>query len=427
MARLTTRFSALLFVFLLLSHSVFATVVGNGTPTSCTESAVAAAIPAGGVITFNCGVGKQTIPFTFTLVVGSDNPPVAIDGNDSITFDGSGITTGMIAIFGSSTALPHVTFKHLVIANGNITTGLNAGGAIQNFGSLTLDNVTLRNNQSSGAGAIFQEPCTGCLTPALYTTGCLFQNNTTGGGAISIQGGVAGIEDSTFIGNSAPNDGAIQIYGNADFQVDATIDSCTFISNAATSNNGGAIGIELLNPGSIVRIVNDTFTGNSVSTSGHGAAIYAAAGPLSITNCTIAGNNGGAAGGAVYFDSSRTAMNNTIIASNSGNNCSFSPGSTFTGGHNLQFGDSTCTGAPVANPLLGSLADNGGPTQTMALGTGSPAIDAADWTLAPDVDQRGFARTDGDHNGKVLPDLGSFEAPGGTGDPTQQRRRAVRH
>ena len=416
----------MLFVFLLLSHVIFAAVVGAGTPSSCTESALASAIPAGGAITFNCGGGKVTIPFTFTLGVGSDNPPVTIDGNDSITFDGTGITTGMIAISGGTTALPHVTFKRLVIANGNITTGLNAGGAIQNFGNLTLDRVTLRNNQSSGAGAIFQEPCNDCLTPTLYTTGCLFQNNSTGGGAISIQGGIASIEGSTFAGNSAPSDGAIQIYGNSTFQVDASISGCTFVNNAATSFNGGAIGIELLNPGSSVRIVNDTFTGNSVPASGHGAAIYAAAAPLTITNCTIAGNNGGTAGGAIYFDTRATSMNNTIIASNSGGNCSFSSGSRFSGGHNLQFGDSTCTGATVANPLLTPLADNNGTTQTMALGAASPAIDAADTTLAPFFDQRGLPRTDGDHDGKVLPDIGSFEAPGGPGDATLPRRRAVR-
>lgn len=234
MARLNGRVCTL-FLCLLFSLAASATVVGSGTPTSCSEAALVSAIPAGGIITFNCGSGPVTIPFTFTLVVGSNNPPVVIDGNDSIVFDGTGITTGMIAIFGNTSALPHVTFKHLVIANGNITTGFNAGGAIQNFGSLTLDTVTLRNNHSSGAGAIFQEPCTGCQTPALYTTHCLFQNNTTGGGAISIQGGIAGIDSSTFIGNSSGSDGAIQIYGNADFPIDATISNSTFVNNSATS------------------------------------------------------------------------------------------------------------------------------------------------------------------------------------------------
>jgi len=422
---LTGRISTLV-VFFLFSHIASATVVGSGTPSSCTEAALSAAIPAGGIITFNCGAGQQTIPFSFTLYVGPNNPPLTIEGNDTITFDGNGITTGMIAIFGSDKALPYVAFRHLTITNGNITTGLNAGGAIQNFGTLALDTVTLRSNHSSGAGAIFQEPCTGCLTPSFYATHCLFQNNTTGGGAISIQGGIASIEQSTFSGNSSPSDGAIQIYGNSTFQVAVRIDSCTFVNNAATSYSGGAISIESLNPGSTVQLVNDTFTGNTVPASGYGGAIYAAAGPVSITNCTIAGNNGGTAGGAIYFAAPSITMNNTIVASNSGRNCSFDSGSTFSGGHNLQFGDSTCTGATVANPLLGPLADNNGSPQTMALGAGSPAIDAADLGFAPLLDQRGFARTDGDFNGSVLPDIGAFETPGGAGAQTGPKRRAVR-
>ena len=53
-------------------------------------------------------------------------------------------------------------------------------------------------------------------------------------------------------------------------------------------------------------------------------------------------------------------------------------------------------------PLLGPLADNGGPTNTMALPAGSPAIDAADPALAPAADQRGRPRD-------PRPDIGAFE------------------
>ncbi len=425
MTRLTGRFSTLLLI-LFLSQVTSAAVVGSGTPSSCTEAELSAAVPSGGVITFNCGAGPVTIPFTFTLAFGSGEPPVTIDGNDSITFDGAGLTSGMIAVFGGSTSLPDVTFKHLVIANGNNTGGLGAGGAIQNFGKVTLDSVTVRNSRANSAGAIFQEPCTGCLMPVLAATGCLFQNNT-GAGAISLQGGVLSIEQSTFAGNSAPGSGAIEIFANSTFTVDARIDRSTFTGNAATSFNGGAINVESLNPGSVVRIVNDTFTGNSVPANGQGAAIYAGTGPVVITNCTIAGNTGGSAGGAVYFASPAISMNNTILASNSGGNCSFSGGITLAGGHNLQFGDSTCTGVTVADPLLGPLADNGGATQTMALGTGSPAIDAGDNTLAPTIDQRGVARDDGDHDGKVVADIGAYEAAGGNGNPARTKRHIVQH
>jgi hypothetical protein len=70
------------------------------------------------------------------------------------------------------------------------------------------------------------------------------------------------------------------------------------------------------------------------------------------------------------------------------------------------FTDATCSpGASdlvVADPLLGSLADNGGPTLTHALLAGSPAIDAGDNAVCPATDQRGVARD-------AACDIGSFE------------------
>jgi hypothetical protein len=70
---------------------------------------------------------------------------------------------------------------------------------------------------------------------------------------------------------------------------------------------------------------------------------------------------------------------------------------------------------PTADPLLGALADNGGPTQTMALGAGSPAIDANTESCPPPlIDQRGVARPQG-----VACDIGAFELqPVGGPTPT---------
>jgi hypothetical protein len=182
----------------------------------------------------------------------------------------------------------------------------------------------------------------------------------------------------------------------------------------------------LLNAGSSVSITNDTFTGNSAAgTSGQGAAIYIGAAPVTITNCTIAANTASASGGALYFDSraSVTAVNNSIVASNSGGNCAFAAGGNFTGGHNIQYGDSTCFLMTVANPLLGALANNGGPTQTMAIAPASPAVDAADPASAPSTDQRGVLRTDGNGDGVITADIGSFEASAVTGGTTNQSKR----
>jgi predicted outer membrane repeat protein len=415
----------------LLCGTALGGVVGSGTPSSCTEAALTSAIAAGGTVTFNCGAGPQTIPITFAFAIGPTDPTVIFDGGDTITLDGTGVTGGMLYVFGGSAALANATFRHITFANGNINTGLNAGGTIQNTGNLTLDSVTFRNSHAPTGGVIFQELCTGCLTAQLTVTHCLFQNNDAGSGAaIGMEGGNATIEDSTFTGNTADGGAAIDVFSNATFKVDMSIDRCTFSGNTAKSYGGGAILIELLNAGSSVRISNSTFTGNTApGANGQGAAINAGAAPVSITNCTIAGNTAGPSGGAVYFGPRTpiTAMNNTIIANNSGGNCGYSPGAIFIGGHNLQFGDSTCTGAAVADPLLQPLADNGGPTNTMALGANSPAIDAGDSDLAPPTDQRGMPRTDGNHDGVFAADIGAFEAPGPTAPPPAPRRHVVKH
>jgi hypothetical protein len=415
-----------------ISTSLTAGVVGSGTPTSCTQSALQAQLAAGGTVTFNCGAGLQTIAITSAMNVISTFPPVTVDGNDTITLDGTGTTSGMLNVFGSDTALANVTLKHITFANGNISTGLNAGGAIQNFGNLTLDTVTIKTSHSAGGGGgIYQELCTGCLTASLTVRHSLFQNNVSGGGsAISMQGGVASIADSTFSGNTAPIGAAIDIYGNSTFKIFMSIDRCTFTGNTVTFG-GAAIAVESLNPGSNVTITNDTFNANTASgSSSQGAALYIESAPVTIRNCTIAGNTAAASGGAVHFGNVNpaTLISNTIIASNSGGNCAFSPAALITGANNLQFGDTTCTAMTVANPLLGALANNGGLTQTMALGAGSPAIDGGDSINAPSTDQRGFARTDGNGDGIVAVDIGAFEAPAlpGNGAPAPRRHRAVK-
>jgi hypothetical protein len=96
---------------------------------------------------------------------------------------------------------------------------------------------------------------------------------------------------------------------------------------------------------------------------------------------------------------------NTLLASNSPVNCS---GWLTDAGHNLS-SDTSCpfTGPGSMNgtdPMLGPLADNDGPTFTMALLPGSPAIDAGDTGAAPATDQRGRPRPVG-----AAADIGAYE------------------
>lgn len=140
---------------------------------------------------------------------------------------------------------------------------------------------------------------------------------------------------------------------------------------------------------------------------------------LSVTSSTLDGNTA-AFGGGIFQDPTNgsTTLRNTIVAGNI-NNISDVDGPLVSQGHNLigqgsggsGFTDSDLVGTPAnpIDPLLGPLQDNGGPTQTMALLPGSPAIDAGDNTDAPEFDQRGpgFPRI---VNGTI--DIGAFELQG---------------
>jgi hypothetical protein len=119
-----------------------------------------------------------------------------------------------------------------------------------------------------------------------------------------------------------------------------------------------------------------------------------------VTNSTFFGNSSSVDGG-ILNDGTLT-FRNTIVANSTGVNCT-NNGGLVDGGGNLSWPDATCPGLN-ADPLLGPLADNGGPTQTHALLPGSPAIDAALLANCPPTDQRGVIRPQG-----TGCDIGAFE------------------
>jgi hypothetical protein len=123
-----------------------------------------------------------------------------------------------------------------------------------------------------------------------------------------------------------------------------------------------------------------------------------------------------ARGGGIFATSnaSSTTLRNTIVDANKADIAANLAASPTSQGHNL-LGENPGSGLQKtdivnANPLLGPLQNNGGPTQTQALLSGSPAIDKGSNTNCPSTDQRGKARPkDGDGNGKAVCDIGSFE------------------
>ncbi|HEV7509562.1 MAG TPA: choice-of-anchor Q domain-containing protein [Thermoanaerobaculia bacterium] len=251
-------------------------------------------------------------------------------------------------------------------------------------------------------------------------------NNTSGGasgGIFNVPGNAISLEvdDMSLINGVADQiGGAInalgQIVSRSPFvfnPVVLTIRRCTIANNKVTSGQGGGVQIQLgtltvedstfsnnstspLGGGGILAatvtgsIVNSTFTGNSAASFSRGGAMVLIGGTYTLVNDTITGNSGSAGGGITNFGN--LTLTNTIVAGNAGGDC-FST-SAPVNDHSLD-SDNTCglTGPgslPGVNPLLGPLANNGGPTDTQALLVGSPALDAGG--TCPAADQRGVTR-----------------------------------
>ncbi|EKD42821.1 MAG: hypothetical protein ACD_73C00005G0001, partial [uncultured bacterium] len=349
------------------------------------------------------------------------------------------------------------TDEQLTIVNSFVTLNFSEenGGGICNDDSLTVVKTTINNNVAGFDEACEKEKCHeyddgaggGIYSDSELNVGLsLIDDNSANkgpGGGIYIDG--SGIIDKSTISNNTAvqNDGG-GIYSEGDPVV---ITESTIADNQALGSHpcpeGDYLALKLSQYGQDVDsrgggiwvdepmdISNSTIVGNEAD--GDGGGIYNEA-DLQLNNDTIASNTsdanqggetGGDGGGIANFND--VAFVNTII----GNNVDASPGaeapdcfSEFTlagnsmnsGGANLIMNPLNCevTGDaanvvnvdPLLDPLL--LQDNGGPTQTVALVNGSPAIDTGDDKSCLPTDQRGVLRPVGPHC-----DLGAYEAGG---------------
>lgn len=249
------------------------------------------------------------------------------------------------------------------------------------LGTIGLGVTINGNNQITISG--------GGKVAIFYATWGVFSLNgltltNAGGRALSVSGDrtSVGVSRTTFLHNTG---GAISVFRDAWVQVS----QCAFEDNSVdpVTGAGGAISVSAI---SGATIVNSTFYNNRAA---RGGAIASDLGYVHLQFSTIAGNSA-ATGGGVWWQGAlptSVTLDNTIVANNTGGNCG---GSAITGGGgNLSYPDNTCPGT-VADPKLGPFANNGGPTKTMALLSGSPAIDAAP-ACQTNVDQRGIARPQG--------------------------------
>jgi len=344
-----------------------------------------------------------------------------IDGFTSDVLNTTATTEGGAAIFedGGALVVIHCTFSH----NQCASTGQDvAGGAIVGLGSSTLvvQDSVFEGNSGSNGGAIGTQDENATVVNSTFSnnsaTGTLGNPGYGGdGGAMSYDGAhifwkMCG---DTFTGNHAnASGGAIFRVGYFDEPVD--IDRCTFDGNGVDMATGNAGGLYLEN-------VTITMSATTIShnTANFGAGLWA--GEMSIanlTNVTIADNTANMGGGVWFanpmsgtflnvtiadnvctglFNGPNVTLQNCLIAGNTvGTMCGEGEADcdhTHTGaGANMQTSASpSCTSSViVADPMLGTLQSNGGPTFTMAPAAGSPAIGKG--TSCPAQDQRGQPR-----------------------------------
>jgi hypothetical protein len=308
-----------------------------------------------------------------------------------------------------------------------------SGGGIYNYGSMTICSSTISGNVANRHGIGVGIVNTGTMTIANSAV----TGNSTGdgdGGGI-VNSGAMTLTDSSVTSNVAGTDvwrepeGAAHGGGNGG----GIINSGTLaLANSSVSDNTGNIGHGfrwswggagggIYNGSGTVNLTNSTVAGNN------GGGIWNGSGTVALTNATVAGNHQlyslwYRAGGGICNVSGTATLATSIVAGNSAPaGQSQDGGGEFDSlGQNLignTQGSSGWTNTDLLNidPMLGPLQDNGGPTMTMALLPGSPAIDAGINDLIPTgtrYDQRGpgFQRiVNATGTATATVDIGAFE------------------
>jgi predicted outer membrane repeat protein len=303
----------------------------------------------------------------------------------------------------SNTGVSDIFNEGELTINNSYISGNIGDSCIVNYGSATISNSQIDGNYATDSG--------GAIFNAWNLT---ISNSTIGGNTARFNGGA--------------------IYNNE--QGNLTISNSTLYNNTAY-DSGGAI----FNQGQTT-ITNSTFSGNACAD--YGGAVNNYNGSISVTDCTISGNSGGTDGGGIYtqsysYDSEMAVeisaaqsaraseahplgspptrsslgeseedsdegvtLSGTIVAGNTGGDIDGSVAGTYNligdGSGDLSTDSSDhnilgSTGSPI-DPGLDTLAYNGGQTETMALSSDSPAIDAGN-SFDVNTDQRGFARMGG--------------------------------
>ena len=328
----------------------------------------------GNVLTGGGGGGILTQNATLTMI------GTTIAGNRAIASGG-----GVLAFTGGT-----YLFRNLVVEDNNATNG----GGLGFTGTLTVtvEGGTVRRNSASAVGGGVWKAEQSTLT----MTGTAVVDNSAGnqGGGIQLvgPGAPATLRQLTVRGNRA--NGASG--GGLTAGVTTLVENSVFANNSTSAIGGGIFAASSGN----TTVRNSTFSANSAAMGGG----IAATGPISITNATFVANTATDYGGGVGTNNAGAmTLRNVLLAGNlvgaTAGNCGRGGTSTLTSGGGNLSNDASCPafalGSDKPNTPAGvsaTLADNGGPTLTHALETGSAAIDAGVAAACPTTDQRGSTR-----------------------------------
>lgn len=264
-------------------------VVGDGTPASCTEARLDAALATGGSVTFDCGSSPAEIVITSPKVIRANT---TISGANLITIRGVADPALHTRLFQVEPGA-RLELNNITLSGGRTPATADSGadlwgGAIYNQGRVLAVNVTFLDNRAGQGGAIYNNGEAVDIHSSTFTN-----NQASSGGAIYNAHGVLSVENTRFILNAA-HDGAAIFNRSTLF-----IGSSNFTFNVADSD-GGAILSDLKG----LRVAGSDFN-NNVAQKGGAIAINGNAigdGPLIATiEDSNFNQNSAMRGGGVYL------------------------------------------------------------------------------------------------------------------------------
>lgn len=372
---------------------------------------------------FACAGNNDTIDLSqlqcskITLGAALVSPAVSLTlvgpATGTLTLDAGGQSRVLVHNGGADDTL---YVNRLTLASGHYekpdAVGGGTGGCIYSSGNVVLNFSTVTScyasagNADATGGAIYAKHAVGLYRSTVsgstvHGNGFPFAPFAIGGG---IYADVIDLNQSTVSGNTAAS-ATIYAFGGG---IAANL---IYASSSTVSGNKAnqAAGID----GNHVYLTDSTVSGNQTPVNGRWGGVYAGL-TARIIGSTIAGNSSGGqvAAGLFVPEPAVSEIESSIIAGNKADGVELDVGSnndrTMPGHNNLIMAHQARMTVPddtlTDDPLLGLLQDNGGPTQTLALLPGSPAIDHGSNTGGLPFDQRGRPREIGG-----LPDIGAYE------------------